>query len=76
MKEKLKLFENEIELLNMKQIRGDLHMHTTWSDGADSLEEMVNYARKLGYEYIAITDHSKFLRVANGLNEDSITKTT
>lgn len=44
-------------------------MHTTWSDGAESLEEMVNHAREFGYEYIAITDHSKFLRVANGLDE-------
>src|SRR5690625_5083434 len=44
-------------------------MHTTWSDGAESIEDMVNAARNLGYAYIAITDHSKFLRVANGLNE-------
>src|SRR5690625_7186044 len=50
-------------------IRGDLHMHSTWSDGAESMEEMVQRARELSYDYIAITDHSKFLRVANGLNE-------
>ncbi len=61
--------KGKIDLLEREQIRGDLHMHTTWSDGAESLEEMVNHAREFGYEYIAITDHSKFLRVANGLNE-------
>lgn len=62
------------ELLDLTDIRGDLHMHTTWSDGAQSLEEMAEAARKRGYEYIAITDHSKFLRVANGLNETRLRK--
>ncbi|MRG88391.1 DNA polymerase/3'-5' exonuclease PolX [Salinibacillus xinjiangensis] len=61
-------------LITKEDIRGDLHMHTTWSDGAQSLEEMVIRAREKGYEYIAITDHSKFLRVANGLNEDRLRK--
>lgn len=67
-------FTETVHLLDEKDIRGDLHMHTTWSDGAESVEEMVNYARKLGYEYIAITDHSKFLRVANGLTETRLRK--
>lgn len=62
------------EFIEPKDIRGDLHMHTTWSDGAQSLEEMVNQARGKGYEFIAITDHSKFLRVANGLNENRLQK--
>ncbi|WP_217586915.1 DNA polymerase/3'-5' exonuclease PolX [Lentibacillus saliphilus] len=62
-------FKAPVDLVNRTDIRGDLHMHTTWSDGGQSVEEMVNQARKLGYEYIAITDHSKYLRVANGLNE-------
>lgn len=62
-------FANEITLIGQGDIIGDLHMHTTWSDGAQSIEEMVNHARTIGYDYIAITDHSKFLRVANGLNE-------
>ena len=65
----IEAFKNEVKLINLKNIRGDLHMHTTWSDGAQSIEEMVNHAREIGYEYIAITDHSKFLQVANGLNE-------
>lgn len=62
-------FAKEVNLVEMADIRGDLHMHTTWSDGAQSVEEMVNHARTIGYEFIAITDHSKFLRVANGLDE-------
>lgn len=57
------------ELISIGDIRGDLHMHTTWSDGAYSIAEMAEKAREKGYSYIAITDHSKFLRVANGLDE-------
>jgi DNA polymerase (family X) len=45
-------------LLSELHIRGDLHMHTTWSDGRDSMEAMVRASRALGYEYVAITDHS------------------
>lgn len=68
----LETFEKEIELVELTDIRGDLHMHTTWSDGANSLEEMVQAAIKRGYEYIAITDHSKYLQVANGLDEERL----
>ena len=50
-------------------IRGDLHMHTRESDGRATLEEMAEAAQALGYEYIAITDHSKALAMANGLDE-------
>jgi DNA polymerase (family X) len=57
------------KLITLKDIRGDLHMHSTWSDGANSIEEMAERAREKGYSYIAITDHSKFLKVANGLTE-------
>jgi DNA polymerase (family 10) len=56
-------------LVELGQIRGDLHMHTTETDGRASLEEMAEAARKLQYEYIAITDHSKALAMANGLDE-------
>ncbi|SET43788.1 DNA polymerase (family 10) [Oceanobacillus limi] len=62
-------FKKQHNLVELDDILGDLHMHTTWSDGAQSLEEMVLQARKKGYRYMAITDHSKYLRVANGLNE-------
>ncbi|PWU00311.1 MAG: DNA polymerase/3'-5' exonuclease PolX [Terriglobia bacterium] len=57
------------ELVELKHIRGDLHMHTTETDGRASLEEMAEAAREQGYEYIAITDHSKALAMANGLDE-------
>ncbi len=49
-------------------VRGDLHMHTTWSDGAATLQRMVQTAQARGYEYVAITDHSQALRIANGLD--------
>ena len=57
------------ELVRREDIRGDLQMHTTASDGKHSLEQMAEAARKLGHQYIAITDHSKAVTVANGLDE-------
>ena len=57
------------ELVDWADIRGDLHMHTTETDGKDDLESMVQAARDSGLEYIAITDHSKALAMANGLDE-------
>jgi len=57
------------ELVELAQIRGDLHMHTTETDGRATLLEMAEAARAQGYEYIAITDHSKALAMANGLDE-------
>ena len=56
-------------ILVAEDIRGDLHIHTNWSDGGDSIESMVEAARDLGYEYIAITDHSESLKIARGLSE-------
>ena len=56
-------------LLTLGDIRGDLQMHTTASDGRNSIEEMGEAAKKLGYEYIALTDHSKAVTVANGMDE-------
>ena len=46
-------------LVSRSDIRGDLHMHSTWSDGRDSIQHMVLAAKQLGYEYVAITDHSE-----------------
>jgi DNA polymerase (family 10) len=57
------------ELVELKHIRGDIHMHTTETDGRASLEEMAEAAKKMGYEYVAITDHSKAIAMANGLDE-------
>ena len=56
------------KLLELDDIRGDLHMHTTATDGRASLEEMVEAAKKRGYAYIAITDHSKRVTMAKGLD--------
>jgi DNA polymerase (family 10) len=60
------------ELVELGQIRGDLHMHTTETDGRATLEEMAEAARQRGYEYIAITDHSKALFMTNGLDEKRV----
>ena len=57
------------KLLRLEDIRGDLQMHTTASDGKNSIEEMGEAAKQLGYDYIALTDHSKAVTVANGMDE-------
>jgi DNA polymerase (family 10) len=57
------------ELVGYEDILGDLHTHTNWSDGAHTTEQMVARAVEIGYDYYAITDHSKSDVVANGLNE-------
>lgn len=62
------------KLIELKDIKGDLQMHSTWSDGRNKIEEMAEYAKKLGYEYIAITDHSKAVRIAGGLTEEDVLK--
>jgi DNA polymerase (family 10) len=60
------------ELLRRSDIRGDLHTHTTWSDGKASVLEMALAARDLGYEYIAICDHTPNVRVVPGLDADDL----
>lgn len=60
------------DLVKLEDIRGDLHLHSDFSDGVSSIEEMVKKAKELGYEYIAITDHSKSLKVARGLDESRL----
>ena len=59
-------------LVELKDIKGDLHAHSKWSDGGSSIEEVVLKARGLDYEYIAITDHSQGLKIAQGLNRDEL----
>ncbi|TKH03505.1 DNA polymerase/3'-5' exonuclease PolX [Peribacillus simplex] len=59
-------------LISLEAIKGDLHMHTTWSDGAHTIEEMIEACRAKGYRYMAITDHSQYLKVANGLTAERL----
>lgn len=54
------------------RLRGDLHTHTDWSDGTTPIETMVEAARALGHEYLAVTDHSPRLRVARGLSPERL----
>ncbi|MGZ6391761.1 MAG: adenosylcobalamin-dependent ribonucleoside-diphosphate reductase, partial [Ktedonobacterales bacterium] len=59
-------------LVEASQIRGDLHVHTDWSDGHDAPERMVQAAISRGYQYMAFTDHSRSLRVAGGLSIERV----
>ncbi|MBA7552801.1 DNA polymerase/3'-5' exonuclease PolX [subsurface metagenome] len=62
--------ENKLpELIKYSQIRGDLHLHTKWSDGAHTIRQMAEAAKRRGYKYIAITDHSQSVKIAGGLTE-------
>ena len=59
-------------LITVDDIKGDLHVHTTWSEGSHSIEEMAKTAEEMGYEYLGICDHAKTLQVAQGINDDEI----
>jgi len=62
------------KLVELSDIKGDLHMHTHWSDGHNTIEEMALAAKKLGYQYIAITDHSGGRAIAHGLDVERLRK--
>lgn len=62
------------KLVELEDVRGDLHAHTRWSDGASSVAEMADAARELGYDYLALTDHSPSLEVAHGLSVERLLK--
>jgi DNA polymerase (family 10) len=65
--------ENKLpQLIEYSQIKGDLHLHTKWSDGAHTIRQMAEAAQKIGYKYIAITDHSQSLKFAGGLIEERL----
>jgi DNA polymerase (family 10) len=59
-------------LVDLGDIRGDLHCHTTWSDGRESVEDMARAARELGYEYMAICDHTPAVGAVQGLTADDV----
>jgi DNA polymerase (family 10) len=67
-------YSEKIGLICLEDIKADLHMHTTWSDGAHSIEEMAEACRTRGYRYMAITDHSQYLKVASGLTPERLLK--
>lgn len=62
------------KLVGYDDILGDFHAHSNWSDGSNSIEEIVQVAKNLGYRFVCITDHSQSLRVANGLSESRVDK--
>ena len=62
------------DLVELENLKGDVHVHSAWSDGKNSIDEMADAAFALGYEYIAIADHSPAVGVAGGLNEEKIPK--
>jgi DNA polymerase (family 10) len=67
--------ENKLPvLIEAKDIKGDLHVHSDWSDGGNTIEEMARAAKKKGYSYAAITDHSQGLKVAGGLSVGDLKK--
>lgn len=65
-------FDEKAELVSQDMIKGTLHAHSTWSDGRNTLEEMVSAARKCGYQYLGISEHSQAAYYANGLNADRV----
>ena len=60
------------KLIELSDIKGDLHNHSNWSDGTPTFEEMVEHAMKMGYNYLVVSDHSKSLHVANGLKDEEL----
>jgi DNA polymerase (family 10) len=60
------------KIIGYKDIKGDLHCHSKWNGGANSIEEISEAAIKMGYQYIGIADHTKFLRIEHGLNEKQL----
>jgi DNA polymerase (family X) len=67
-------FNDPLKLVERDDIKGDLHCHSTWSGGANTIEEMAQQAEKLGYSYIGISDHARELRIENGLDEKDLEK--
>jgi DNA polymerase (family 10) len=63
----------KIDLVTLKDLKGDLHIHSNWDGGLESISDLAEYARlRLGYEYIGISDHTKFLKIEHGLDEEQL----
>src|SRR3989337_4601654 len=60
------------KLIELSDIKGDLHNHSNWSDGTPTFEEMAVHAMKMGFKYLVVSDHSKSLHVANGLEDEEL----
>lgn len=61
-------------LVDLKDIKGDLHIHTEWSDGTEPIERVVEECKSIGYSYMGIADHSRSLKIAHGLDDDVLLK--
>ncbi|MGD0159880.1 MAG: DNA polymerase/3'-5' exonuclease PolX [Candidatus Bathyarchaeia archaeon] len=67
--------KNELpHLIGYDDLKGDLQVHSNWTDGANSIKEMAEQARKIGLEYLVMTDHSKYLAMTGGLDEERLSK--
>ncbi len=66
--------EDFSDLCRPEDLKGDLHVHTDWTGGANTLEEMIAEAEKKGYDYLGIADHTEFLRIENGLSKEELRK--
>lgn len=62
------------KLIDYQDIKGDLHCHSKWNGGLNTIEEIVEAAREMGYEYIGISDHTRFLKIEHGLDEKKLTQ--
>jgi DNA polymerase (family 10) len=62
------------DLIEESEIKGDLHIHSNWSDGSSPIEEVARAAQKKGYQYVAICDHTQSLKITHGLNEERLIK--
>jgi DNA polymerase (family 10) len=60
------------EIIGYQDIKGDLHVHSNWNGGSQSIREIAAAARELGYEYVGISDHTKFLKIEHGLDEEQL----
>ncbi len=67
--------ENKLpKLINYNDIKGDIHCHSNWSDGRETIEQVAKAAKRFGYQYVAITDHAGFLKISHALDEKQLLK--